>query len=164
MTPFTAILLPHVLAGLTAVISGALAATARKRPGRHPTAGTVYYWSITAIFATATAMSALRWHRDAYLFVFGTVAFSFATLGYLARKRRWEHWQVPHITGMGLSYITLLTAFYVDNGPNLPVWKHLPHVTYWVLPAAVGLPIVARALARHAPRRRSTVHVLGKEH
>jgi hypothetical protein len=49
---FLAFLAVHVLAGLTAVISGALAATAPKRRGRHTRAGTVYYRAITALFAT----------------------------------------------------------------------------------------------------------------
>jgi hypothetical protein len=39
---------------------------------------------------------------------------------------------------MGGSYIALLTGFYVDNGPNLPLWDHLPHWTYWTLPATEG--------------------------
>jgi hypothetical protein len=43
----------------------------------------------------------------------------------------------------------LLTAFYVDNAKSLPVWKSLPHVAYWLLPSAVGLPIIPRALARY---------------
>jgi hypothetical protein len=59
-----------------------------------------------------------------------------------------------HITGMGSSYIALLTAFYVDNGKNLPLWSHLPHIAYWVLPNMIGVPLLARALRRaHAPRR-----------
>ena len=33
---FATVLVIHILSGLTAVIAGALAATARKRPGRHP--------------------------------------------------------------------------------------------------------------------------------
>jgi hypothetical protein len=54
-----------------------------------------------------------------------------------------------HIAGMGFSYILLLTAFYVDNGRNLPVWRHLPQIYFWLLPSVVGLPIIAYALARH---------------
>jgi hypothetical protein len=50
---------------------------------------------------------------------------------------------------MGLSYILLLTAFYVDNGPNLPVWRNLPSLVFWVAPSIVGLPILIRALSRH---------------
>lgn len=57
---------------------------------------------------------------------------------------------------MSASYILLLTAFYVDNGKHLPLWKNLPHLTYWLLPSAIGLPLIARALACHhglAPHR-----------
>ncbi len=50
---------------------------------------------------------------------------------------------------MGSSYILLLTAFYVDNGRNLPLWRSLPSLTYWLLPAAVGVPLIVRALLRH---------------
>ena len=50
---------------------------------------------------------------------------------------------------MSASYILVLTAFYDDNGKHLPVWQYLPHQTYWLLPSAVGLPLIARALARY---------------
>jgi hypothetical protein len=50
---------------------------------------------------------------------------------------------------MGLSYILLLTAFYVDNGKNLPLWNKLPQIAFWVLPAAAGIPFIVRALLRH---------------
>ncbi len=53
------------------------------------------------------------------------------------------------LAGMGLSYILLLTAFYVDNGKSLPLWKDLPPIAYWLLPAAVGLPLIIQALFRH---------------
>ena len=54
-----------------------------------------------------------------------------------------------HLVGMSASYILLLTAFYVDNGKHLPVWRSLPYLAYWLLPSAVGLLLVARALARY---------------
>ena len=55
---------------------------------------------------------------------------------------------VPH-PGMGLSYVIMLTAFYVDNGKSLPLWNQLPPIAYWVLPAAIGVPLIVRALRRH---------------
>jgi hypothetical protein len=61
-------------------------------------------------------------------------------------------WLPYHFSGMGLSYIILLTAYYVDNGPRLPVWDRLPHIVYWGLPAAVGVPLILRAAWQ---RRRS---------
>jgi hypothetical protein len=50
---------------------------------------------------------------------------------------------------MGLSYILLLTAFYVDNGKNLPLWNKLPQTAFWVFPAVAGIPFIVRALLRH---------------
>jgi hypothetical protein len=49
----------------------------------------------------------------------------------------------------------LLTAFYVDNGRNLPLWKDLHPVAYWLLPAAIGIPIIVHAVLRHPLIRRT---------
>jgi peptidoglycan/LPS O-acetylase OafA/YrhL len=91
----------------------------------------------------------MRWAENYHLFILGVLAFGSAFLGRAARRRRWAGWVRLHITGMGLSYILLLTAFYVDNGKSLPLWKELPPIAYWLLPAAVGLPLTIRALFRH---------------
>jgi hypothetical protein len=50
---------------------------------------------------------------------------------------------------MGVSYILMLTAFYVDNGKNLPVWRELPPIAYWTVPAILGIPIMIWVLLRH---------------
>ena len=73
---FATALLLHILSGLTAVIAGALAATARKRPGRHPRAGRIYLCALGGIFTTATIMAAIRWHEDAHLFAIAGITFS----------------------------------------------------------------------------------------
>jgi hypothetical protein len=147
--PFALLLLLHVPAALTCVVTGAGAALSPKRPSRHPRFGTVYYWALAVVFVSATGMALLRWTEDRHLFALGTISFGVASVGYLARKIRWRGWTSFHILGMSLSYIVLLTAFYVDNGPHLPVWDRLPAIAYWTLPAAVGLPLVIRALRRH---------------
>jgi hypothetical protein len=56
-----------------------------------------------------------------------------------------------HITGMGVAYISILTAFYVDNGPRLPLWDRLPALALWLLPTVVGAPVLIRAM-RHRRR------------
>jgi hypothetical protein len=43
----------------------------------------------------------------------------------------------------------MLTAFYVDNGKNLPLWKELPEIAFWFLPSAIGVPLILKALFRH---------------
>jgi len=41
------------------------------------------------------------------------------------------------------------TAFYVDNGPHLPLLDRLPTLTFWFLPSAVAAPVIIRALIRY---------------
>lgn len=146
---FMVFLFFHVLAGLTCVATGAIAARSRKRPGRHPTFGTVYYWALSVVFGTAVALSALRWPDDAYLLALGSTAFGLASIGFAARKLRWQGWRSFHILGMSLSYVVLLTAFYVDNGPHLPLLNRLPTIVFWVVPSLVAGPLVSRAIRRH---------------
>jgi len=152
---FTAALIVHIGSGFTAVISGGLAASAKKRPGRHPGAGRVYLWALGGVFATATVMAAIRWHHDWHLFLIALLAFGLALYGWRARRHRRPGWPTRHAIGLGGSYIALFTGFYVDNGPFLPLWNRLPHITYWLLPAAVGVPLIFLALRRFtrlAPR------------
>jgi uncharacterized protein (DUF983 family) len=144
---FLAFVAVHVLAGLTAVIAGAVAALSRKGSPRHIRAGRWYYRAISTVFVTATALAAMRWRQDYYLFLIGAVAFTAATIGYLHRRRH-RPGDTPHIAGMGIAYIAMLTAFYVDNGPHLPLWDHLPTWAFWLLPTVIGAPIVARSIIR----------------
>ena len=146
---FLTVVALHVLVGLICVVAGAIAMLSPKRSGRHPTFGTIYYWGLVVLFVSATGLSVVRWTEDYHLFILGLLAFLSATLGRAARQHLWYGWASVHITGMGLSYILLLTAFYVDNGKTLPLWKDLPVITYWLLPAAVGLPLIIYALLRH---------------
>ena len=144
---FLVFLAVHVLAGLTAVVTGAIAALVRKGSPRHIRAGRWYYGAITVVFATATVLAAVRWRQDYYLFIIGVVAFAAATVGYLHRRRH-RPGDTGHIVGMGVAYVAMLTAFYVDNGPHLPLWDRLPDVAFWLLPSAIGAPIIARAVTR----------------
>jgi hypothetical protein len=138
----------HIAAGLTCVITGALAATAPKRPGRHPLSGRIYFWSLAVVFASSTTMAVLRFAQDWHLLLIGTATFGAGSLGYLVRRRRRPGWLRIHIPAMGGSYITLLTGFYVDNGPHLPLWDRLPSLGYWLLPSLIGVPIILRAMTK----------------
>jgi hypothetical protein len=150
---FLAVLAVHVSAGLAAVISGAAAALTRKGSPRHRRAGRWFYRAISIVFATATILAAMRWRQDYYLFITGAVAFTAATIGYQHRRRH-RPGDTGHIAGMGAGYVAMLTAFYVDNGPHLPLWDKLPPLTFWFLPAAAGTPIIIRAIT--GARNRST--------
>ena len=109
------------------------------------------------VFATAAALAAMRWRQDYYLFLIGALSFTGATIGYLHRRRH-RPGDTGHIAGMGVAYVAMLTAFYVDNGPHLPLWDRLPTLAFWLLPSAIGAPIITRAIlrARHASRDAGT--------
>lgn len=152
---FLAVVGFHVLVGLTCVATGAVAMLSRKGRGRHSDFGTIYFWALVAAFASSTGLAIVRWAEDYPLFILGALSLSAAGFGRAAMRRRWPYWVRLHIAGMGASYVFLLTAFYVDNGRNLPLWRDLPQIAFWLLPGAVGLPIMAYALLRHPLARRA---------
>jgi hypothetical protein len=61
-----------------------------------------------------------------------------------------------HIAAGLTAVIALLTTFYVDNGPKLPLWKLLPPNSFRILPAGIGLPLITLALLRHSTARPTT--------
>ena len=154
---FLSIVAIHVVAGIICTVAGIVAMLAPKRSGRHPSAGTVYFWSLVVVFFSMAALSILRYPTDTHLFILGIISFGAGIVGRTAKRQRWRGWLPTHVTGMGLSYIVLLTAFYVDNGPHLPIWRSLPPLSLWILPSIVGLPILIWALTRHPLIRRARI-------
>jgi hypothetical protein len=140
----------HILFGLAAVITGAVAMLSTKGRGRHSNWGTIYFWCLSGVFATMSALSFVRWADDYHLFILGALSFASAYFGRTAARRRWRQWPRLHLTGMGASYVLLLTAFYVDNGKNLPLWRELPDIAFWLLPSAIGIPLIIYVLLRHS--------------
>lgn len=143
----------HIAAGLTAVVAGAAVTLMRKGTRRHRRVGWTYLIALCVIFVTMVVMVVIRWPLNLHLLALGTVSLTAASLGVLNRRRRWpDAW---HIIAMGSSYIVMLTAFYVDNGPQLPIWNLLPAWAFWVLPTAVGAPLIWFAIRRRADRAAS---------
>jgi hypothetical protein len=147
---FVVLLLIHVPVGLMCVVAGAVAMLSTKRSGRHPRFGEIYFWGLVVVCASVAGMAALRWHEDAYLFYLGALALLAGSIGFAARRLRWPGWMTFHIVGLSVSYIVMLTAFYVDNGPRLPLWNRLPPIAFWVLPSIIGLPLLAWSVLRYA--------------
>jgi hypothetical protein len=59
---FLSIVAVQVVAGLVGTVAGIVAMVAPKRAGRHPSAGTVYYWSLVVVFLTMMALSMVDSH------------------------------------------------------------------------------------------------------
>ena len=151
---FLAVVRFHIVMGTVCVAAGVVAMLSHKGRGRHSTFGTLYYWCLAVVVASATALSVVRWAENYHLFFLGALSLTAATVARTALRRRSRYWVGLHITGMGLSYILMLTAFYVDNGKNLPLWKELPQIAFWLLPAVLGIPLISYALLKHPLSRR----------
>ena len=139
----------HILGGVICALSGLGAMFSDKRPVRHVRLGSIYYWSLCWVCASATILGALRWSEDYYLVILGVFALGTASIGRAARRPRWQGWVNTHLVAMGLSYIVMLTAFCAGEGEELPLVNKLPHASYWVLPSLIGMPFIARALWRN---------------
>ncbi|HEU4428362.1 MAG TPA: DUF2306 domain-containing protein [Myxococcota bacterium] len=140
----------HVAAGVGAVASGAAAMLAAKGGSAHRRLGRTYLATLAGACASGTALAIQRWPRFPHLLALAGIAAALAALGFAARGRPSR---VLHLLGMSASYVAMLTAFYVDNGPKLPLWRQLPPSVFWVLPSLVALPLIVRATRRE--RRRS---------
>jgi hypothetical protein len=139
----------HVLFGLAAVIVGAIAMLSTKGRGRHSNFGIIYFWCLFGVFITMSALALTRWQEDYDLFILGALSFGATWLSRTILRRRWRQWPRLHLTLMGASYVLMITAFYVDNGKNLPLWRELPQIAFWVLPALVGMPVILCTLRSH---------------
>jgi uncharacterized membrane protein len=71
----------HIPRGLACVVAGAVAMLSEKRRGRHSTVGTVYYWGLLALSASATFLAAMRWAENYHLFILGALSFASVWLG-----------------------------------------------------------------------------------
>jgi hypothetical protein len=137
----------HVAGGVVAVVAGAGAGVAAKRPGRHPRRGNLYCAALSVVVVTAVVLVAGSPRPAWELLVLAAVSLVAARIGVRANRRRGRYRPLVHIVGMSLSYVGLLTGFFVDNGPRLPLWDRLPGAWFWFLPGLVAAPVVARAIA-----------------
>jgi len=146
----------HVLAALLCVISAILAMFSRKTNKRHSLFGAYYFWCLLVVFISSVLVSIIRWPLDNQLLILGTFSFGFAFTGRLAQRNKWKFRMRWHLISMNMSFIILLTAFYVDNGKNIPVWKLLPAIYFWLIPGFIGIPVMAYVLLHHPLTRFKT--------
>lgn len=150
---FLAIVVIHIVLGIICVLSGLSAMLSNKGRGVHSISGKIYYWGLLLVFITVIPLSIMRWPLNNHLLALGVLSFLSAYFGRrLARNPR-PGWTRLHTVCMGSSYIFLLTAFYVDNGKNLPFWNQFSQLFFWIFPAAIGGPIIIYALLKHPLNR-----------
>lgn len=154
---FLTIVAIHILLGIVCVISGLVAMLSEKRRGNHSLSGKIYYWMLLFVFITVIPLAIMRWPHNNHLFVLGAISFFSAYYGRRLAHNPKPGWARLHTVCMGSSYIFLLTAFYVDNGKNLPFWNQFSQPFFWLFPAVIGTPILIFVLWRHPLNRKSKI-------
>lgn len=134
------VLVVHIVCGSLGLLVGPAAMLAPKRPGRHPLLGRTYQVLTGGLCLSAFGLVAYRpslW----WLGVIGALTWAAALAGWWVRRAAFRGWLIWHINLMCSSYISFVTAFLVVNlGLSSPV--------AWILPTALGAPLIARATVR----------------
>lgn len=150
-------LVVHILAGLTAGITGIVVFSLPKGRRSHQRWESGYVLAYSVVFLTVTILAVQQWQADAYLFLLVVIGYSLALGGYGIGRLRLESWAenmpakpwvVAHIVGMIGSYVVLWTGFFVDNGHKIPGLDHLPALAFWVAPSLIGLAFLILSLFR----------------
>jgi hypothetical protein len=131
----------HVASGTAALALGPLALflVRQQRPGAVQVRG-AYHWIVMVVCATAAVVSVLAWSRLWWLVPIGVLSYALALGGYLGSRHGWPLWMRAH--AWGGSYIALVTALLVVSARGVsPVVEAIA----WVLPAAIGVPLIVRS-------------------
>jgi hypothetical protein len=155
------IIVAHASVGVAVLLLGLIALTARKRRGRHTRAGTVYFWIMLPLLVSGLVIGAR--HPGISPFEAAVIPTGVPLLlGYWAVRRRprrflGQPWLTWHISGMGGSFIGVVTAGGFQTVypllPDNPVMMTL----MFALPSAVGSALIARTIARRTAPARASV-------
>jgi hypothetical protein len=95
---------------------------------------------VFATCLTAAVVSLLDWSRLWWFVPVAVLSYLLALVGYVAVRRGWPRWIGAH--GLGGSYIALWTALLVVTARDISTTAE---IVAWILPAAVGVPLIVRA-------------------
>ncbi|HEV7329820.1 MAG TPA: hypothetical protein VGN63_02175 [Flavisolibacter sp.] len=139
----TVLLILHVLAGFTALLTGGIASFTQKGSKAHRRSGKWYFWAMTGVFITATAIAILK--SLAFLFMIGFFSYYFVVRGYrilylkklgTAQKAAALDWAI-----MGVAMVF---------GISLVIWsvqQKLSGNSFWPVPMVFGLTSAGFAIA-----------------
>jgi hypothetical protein len=142
MTLRDPLLVVHIAAGLAGLALGPLALLAPERRGHRPGAASAYHWTMLVVCLSAGGLALVRWDGLWWFVPLAGFSYALALRGHLAERRRSPGWRRDHITGVGGSYIALLTALLVVSADGA--------IVTWLLPSLIGVPILHIVRARAA--------------
>ncbi len=150
-------ILVHTLAGIVALIAGAVNLLRTKGTPRHRWIGRVYAGAMYLLIGTSFFIYELFGSFGAF-HVLAIVSGVTLTLGlyFPLRRRRYPGWLEHHYFWMGFAYVGLVMATGSHFFAYLPEWPWLLRaLLFWGLPYLIGVFLLyrqrRRVLARFAP-------------
>jgi hypothetical protein len=131
----------HIVSGAAALALGVVTLLASAR--RHSTRELLliaYLGTVFATCVTAIVLALLDWSRLWWIVLLALLSSVLAIAGYVAVRRGGPKWVVAH--GLGGSYIALVTALLVVSAADISITAE---IFAWILPTAVGVPLIVRA-------------------
>jgi hypothetical protein len=132
----------HVAAGSAGLVLGPIAMFAAKRPGLHTRSGAAYYYVFIILFGSSVALAVLDMKQAWWLALVGGGSYALALVGYRSAKHRRPRWLIGHVSGMAGSYISMVTALLVVNLNAMSGASSFSRVLAWIVPTAIGIPII----------------------
>jgi uncharacterized membrane protein len=149
---FKVILFFHILTGAAGLTLGPIAMLSRKRRGVHTTAGKIYHWNMLLVCISACALGILHWKTSSWLIPIAGFSFWNSLRGFRAAKLKYPGWISDHISGMGGSYIALVTALIVVNDYQILGQNNGLQIIPWIVPTLVGSYFIRKMQLRLARR------------
>ena len=131
----TVILILHIAAGFTALVTGGLASFTRKGGKSHRASGKWYFRAMTGVFITAIALAILK--SLAFLFMVGFFSYYFVVRGY----------RQLYLKGLGRTQQAapidwVITGVALVFGIGLVSWavyQFINGISFWPVPMAFGI-------------------------
>ncbi|WP_213455102.1 DUF2306 domain-containing protein [Rhizomonospora bruguierae] len=147
----TVLIAIHATAGGAGLLLAVPVVLAPKRRGRHPVLGRAYAICAALLCASAFGLILSDPGRLIGLAVIGALTAVWVAGGvWIARRRpviggRPDAWRLVHLTLMGSSVVSFVTAFAVQITDG--------NVAAWLVPSVIGSLLIARANARETARQ-----------
>jgi hypothetical protein len=140
MTLRDPLLAVHIAAGLAGLALGPLALLGPERRAHRPGVGSAYHWTMLGVCLSAAGLALVRWDELWWFVPLSAFSYALALRGHRAERRRSPGWRHDHVTGVGGSYIALVTALLVVSADGA--------IVTWLLPSLIGVPVIHILRAR----------------
>ncbi len=108
----TLLLILHIAAGFTALLTGMVALATQKGGKNHKIAGLIFFWAMSGILVTALLLATLR--PNVFLFLVGVFSFYMAFTGYrIMHIGKTAKGQTPALADMLVSGSTLVAGLFM---------------------------------------------------